>query len=481
MTKKILILGIAVSVFCSCSRLLGGRGSKGISETTGWNITDPEGMFNAKTRYDVQKTGAGLFFIEGGSFVMRRTKEDVMHNWNNTPKRQQVHSFYTDEIEVTNIAYREYLSWLKKVFPPEEAQFSKIWQSALQDTTVWRSSHTYNEVYFNNYLHHPYNYHPVVGVNWLQTNRYAAWRTDRVNERILIKRGYIRKEEAIESRGTDNFSTEVYLDNSSRYSDAPVDQSDSTEPGVLGGFFKRAKKRKGFVNREDDILLSAYRLPTEVEREYAAVVPNCRRIYNIQQGRKSPLAHLRGKRPVQKGDFLANFKRRIGAYSGITGWPNDGAATTCETKKFPASDAGLYDIKGNVAEWVADRYESIIDEKASDLNYYRGNTFTKVMREDGKTAVITEDVTCDTLPNGKLVYHNLPGQILYEKLEDQKKYEVQDERGAQPEVPIKRGYGSDHHYVFRVVKGGYWRDPAERRFSERRQSHLLDRLPLRYG
>lgn len=269
MTKKILILGIAVSVFCSCSRLLGGRSSKGISETTGWNITDPEGMFNAKTRYDVQKTGAGLFFIEGGSFVMRRTKEDVMHNWNNTPKRQQVRSFYTDEIEVTNIAYREYLSWLKKVFPPEEAQFSKIWQSALQDTTVWRSSHTYNEVYFN-------NYHPVVGVNWLQTNRYAAWRTDRVNERILIKRGYIRKEEAIESRGTDNSSTEVYLDNSSRYSDAPVDQSDSTEPGVLGGFFKRAKKRKGFVNREDDILLPAYRLPTEVEREYAAVVPKVR-------------------------------------------------------------------------------------------------------------------------------------------------------------------------------------------------------------
>lgn len=138
-------------------------------------------------------------------------------------------------------------------------------------------------------------------------------------------------------------------------------------------------------------------------------------------------------------------------------------------------------MKGNVAEWVADRYEPIIDEKASDLNYYRGNTFTKVMREDGKTAVITEDVTCDTLPNGKLVYHNLPGQILYEKLEDQKKYEMQDERGAQPEVPIKRGYGSDHHYVFRVVKGGYWRDPAERRFSERRQSHLLDRLPLHYG
>ena len=28
---------------------------------------------------------------------------------------------------------------------------------------------------------------------------------------------------------------------------------------------------------------------------------------------------------------------------------------------------------GNVAEWTADVYRPIIDEEASDFNYYRGN------------------------------------------------------------------------------------------------------------
>jgi sulfatase modifying factor 1 len=40
------------------------------------------------------------------------------------------------------------------------------------------------------YLRHPaYRDYPVVGVNWLQANDYCAWRTDRVNEVILIREG----------------------------------------------------------------------------------------------------------------------------------------------------------------------------------------------------------------------------------------------------------------------------------------------------
>ena len=35
----------------------------------------------------------------------------------------------------------------------------------------------------------PYGNYPVVGVNWLQANDYCSWRTDRVNEQILVSRG----------------------------------------------------------------------------------------------------------------------------------------------------------------------------------------------------------------------------------------------------------------------------------------------------
>lgn len=523
--KKVLILGMALVVLSGCNRFFGRRNNKGKSETTGWDISDPAGMFNAKTRYDVQRTGPGLVFIEGGSFMMGRTKEDVMHDWNNTPRRQEVRSFYMDETEVTNIAYREYLNWLKKVFPPKDKKFSKVWSSALPDNTVWRTKYSYNEVYVKNYLYHPaYNYYPVVGVNWLQANRYAAWRTDRVNERILIKMGYITKQKPDEVYGAKHFSTEAYL-NKAPEQKAMAQEAGAGEATPASGSPRRGRKVKsGFVSRTDGILLPDYRLPTEVEWEYAAVVPSQKRIYNIRKGRESPLLHLRDKRIGRKGDFLANFKRRTGDYSGIAGWSNDGSATPCETRKFPPNDAGLYGMRGNVAEWVADRYEPVIDEQASDFNYYRGNTFTKVMREDGKTAVISEKVSYDTLPNGKLVYHNLPGQVLYKKLPDKDSYSVNStavpeegantptaqapaegesttpeeasgtageetapgeatagegaaseettagEGAAPEEASTTAGQPAERNDVLRVIKGGswrdraYWLDPAERRF-----------------
>src|SRR5512133_2184799 len=52
-------------------------------------------------------------------------------------------------------------------------------QQERPDTLVWRRPLAYNES-------------PIVGVNWLQANDFCSWRTDRVNEKLLIDRGVLK-------------------------------------------------------------------------------------------------------------------------------------------------------------------------------------------------------------------------------------------------------------------------------------------------
>ncbi|MHA0111623.1 hypothetical protein ACXYUI_31710, partial [Klebsiella pneumoniae] len=69
-----------------------------------------------------------------------------------------------------------------------------ILEAAKPDTLVWRSELAYNEPFVEYYFRHPsYNYYPVVGVSWKQAVDFCTWRTSRVNELELIKKGYINK------------------------------------------------------------------------------------------------------------------------------------------------------------------------------------------------------------------------------------------------------------------------------------------------
>ncbi|MBD98226.1 MAG: gliding motility lipoprotein GldJ, partial [Verrucomicrobia bacterium] len=157
------------------------------SNATGWEYNNPVNGGYEKAPYIEQETGPGLVLIEGGRFTMGRNEQDIFYSQNNVPRTVTVSSFYMDETEVRNIDYREYLYWVKRVFG---ADYPEVWKKALPDTLVWRSRLAYNEPYVEYYLRHPaYSDYPVVGVSWLQANDYAAWRTDRVNELILIREG----------------------------------------------------------------------------------------------------------------------------------------------------------------------------------------------------------------------------------------------------------------------------------------------------
>jgi gliding motility-associated lipoprotein GldJ len=525
-----LILSMMLIIgFASCSKK--NSSSKGSSRGTGWNVDNKKGVPNKK-----QEAGPGLVFIEGGTFTMGKVEDDVMHDWNNTPTQQHVQSFFMDETEVTNKMYLEYLDWVKKVFPPTEENYKNIYEGASPDTLVWRDRLGYNETMTNNYLRHPsYGDYPVVGVNWIQAVEFSKWRTQRVNEALLEKNGYLKKNaKTLDVTADSNFDTETYLNSPTlayggnaeivlpgKYADKKGGKR-VTKPGKDG---KVIEPINIYAQRSSGILLPEYRLPTEAEWEYAAAADVGQREYNIYKGQKKypwSGSYTRSGKRQSKGDQLANFKQGNGDYGGIAGWSDDGADITDEVKKHPANDFGLYDMAGNVAEWVLDVYRPIIDNEANDFNYFRGNQYTKnKIGKDGKIEVVTkETIKYDTLSNGKIVARAFPGQIAQVPVDENETYlrqnfDKSDNIGyrdgdkesskffnfADSESTNKKGkeeramYNSPKHNVttdslgkmirkydksnkrttlindnIRVYKGGSWRDraywlnPAQRRY-----------------
>src|SRR5688572_3613497 len=81
--------------------------SKEQSSTTGWNYNDPDyGGFEVAP-YEGQQNGPGLVFVEGGTFLMGQTEQDIAYDYNNIPRRVTVSSFYMDETEISNLHYLE--------------------------------------------------------------------------------------------------------------------------------------------------------------------------------------------------------------------------------------------------------------------------------------------------------------------------------------------------------------------------------------
>jgi len=387
--------------------------------------------FQYNTDFEEQETGPGLVFIEGGTFTKGQVQDDVLHDWNNSPSKQHVMSFYIDETEVTNIMYMEYLDWLQAVFPQSEPRYRQVYKSALPDTLVWRNALGYVEELTTNYLRHPaYAEYPVVGVSWVQAVQYAEWRTDRVNEFLLERESYVKKDvryESIDPNST--FNTQAYLSRpETSYGGKVDDGEDAGEtPMPLINSGKKGMKQETNDEGEDvskpiyadigkGLLLPSYRLPTETEWEYAALALVGDREYNNYRGKKKypwQGEYTRSQDKKMEGDQLANFKFGKGDYGGIAGWSDDGADITIQVKSYPPNDFGIYDMAGNVAEWVADVYRPIIDDEYNDFNYYRGNVyFKKRIGEDGKASIIEADeLVYDTLPNGRVILKKLPGQL----------------------------------------------------------------------
>ena len=521
--KVLLILALSVSLI-GCKK---SSSSKNGSRATGWQINNKEGGFQYNTDFKEQETSPGLVFVEGGTFTKGRVQDDVMHDWNNTPTQQHVMSFYMDETEVTNLMYLEYLDWIKRVYPPSEDNFRAIYHGALPDTLVWRNRLGYDEIMVENYLRHPgYAEYPVVGVSWIQAVEFANWRTDRVNEYNLEQEGYLKRDaKTLDVTADATFNTDTYIN-------APTLTYGGNEEVIRPENGRRNVQTDAdgnpinvFATRETGIITPKYRLPTETEWEYAALGLSEIRSYNLYRGRKKypwDGQYTRSGKRKTRGDQLANFKQGKGDYGGIAGWSDDGADITNKVKSYEPNDYGLYDMAGNVAEWVADVYRPIVDDEFNDFNYYRGNVYTKnAINDDGTVKIVTPDnIIYDTLSTGKLVARNLPGEIVQVPVDENETYlrtnfdesnqinfrdgdkrssryfeSFGEEEGNAEDAETRKMYNAPKHSVtrdslgnivreydkdnnrtslindeVRVYKGGswkdreYWLDPAQRRY-----------------
>lgn len=458
------LLILLVLVFSGCKQTKKATPLKSAgqtSRTTGWSSSDMEVFGFTDPKYIEQETGPGLVLVQGGTFIMGRIDEDVMKDWNNQPRRVTVASFYMDETEVTNFDYRQYLAWLNHVYPNNRSKY----KAAVPDTIVWRSELAYNEPYVSNYLRHPsYSNYPVVGVSWVQASEYCKWRTDRVNEYILVKNGYLSVDSTQQNEKV--FTTEGYLNNY-----------------YLGTNEAGTQER---VRWENGLLLPNYRLPTEAEWEYAALgligeadgeLLTQRRMYPWTG------TFIREDEAKVKGKMKANYTRGRGDLMGMAGALNDAADISADVFSFSPNDYGIYCMAGNVNEWVGDVYRPSSPNDVEEFQPYRGNVITEYRKGT----------------DGNLIFDEF-GQPVVDTIADYRNFEDGDYRSnliagsnwsgnkpsiANSTVTTKGMYIQEENEgvinsiitdKLRVYKGGSWKDraywlnPGSRRYLDEREA-----------
>jgi gliding motility-associated lipoprotein GldK len=353
----------------------------------------------------------GMTLIPGGSFIMGKADDDFVAVNDAPTKTVTVRSFYMDETEITNSEYRQFVEWVRDsivrlrlailadetgatpgdggigeyAFVDQNTEDMTPYQQYMYDNyyslsddfsagrqinrdidIIWDTGEYpdefYAEVMDSMYIppDEAYNGQRTIDVSKLKfqytyMDIQAAARAKGKNRKDFIK----KEELEIYPDTTVWIKDFNYSYNEPMHNDYFWHEAYGDYP-VVGVNWKQAKAfcawrtlyKNTYQKERNRQFVNAFRLPGEAEWEYAA--------RGGLQGATFPWGGPYAKN--DRGCFMANFKPLRGDYAA------DQALYTVEADAYEPNDYNLYNMAGNVSEWVASSYDPNAYEYTSTMN-----------------------------------------------------------------------------------------------------------------
>lgn len=354
----------------------------------------------------------GMELVPGGAYIMGKSDDDLAGIKNAPTKTVTVRAFYMDATEITNSEYREFVYWVRDsiirtklaILADEvgetDPESDGIAQFAFKDTDTTDMS------VYEKYMLDNYSGLGETGYEGRKLNKDVdlIFDTDEypdVYYAEVMDTMYLPMEEAYNGQRTWDVSkfkfqyttmdiksaakyrelkrsdviyredVEVYPDTTVWIRDFNYSYNEPMhndyfwhdaygEYPVVGITWKQARafcqwrtlKKNGYQKQKGKKFVNAFRLPSEAEWEYAA--------RGGLQGATFPWGGPYAKN--DRGCFMANFKPLRGDYAA------DQALYTVEAKSYDPNDFNLYNMAGNVSEWVMSSYDPNSYEYNSTIN-----------------------------------------------------------------------------------------------------------------